>query len=392
MHHFSSYGRLRRVALIYDASRAFDVKVMAGAAACLQRNGQHAVLLSGQPSAREFLSQLSRWPGDGVIANFDDQATKEAVTRSGLPAVGFGRAASSHDRVSGISYFHTDNDAIARQAADHFYARGVRSMAFSGYEAADSTCWSLEREQAFAACVAGLGLDVVTFRSPAADETALAGHDALVDWLHALLKPAGILAADDVRGREVLAACQSCGLRVPDDVAVIGVDNDELLCQLSTPALSSIDPDSRRLGARAAGMLNQAVKSAPDGACFPSEGPVLIERDSTDLTAIDDPVLSSAIRFIRESASKQVNVTNVARAVGVSRSTLEVRVRERLRCTVRDVIRRAHLQRARRLIKETTLPLKQVASESGFGSVQHMTITFRRVFGQTPGRFRRLAT
>jgi len=198
------------------------------------------------------------------------------------------------------------------------------------------------------------------------------------------------MTANDSLGREVMESCRARHLRVPDEVAVIGVDNDEPLCRLSSPPLPSVEHGAEKLGRSAAAMLDQLMEGRvcgtgrvlvdPDG---------VVQRQSTEVLAFEDAGTGKAIRFIREHAGKPIGVPDVVRAAAVSRSTLEARFRTSLHCTIRDAIRRAHLERARSLVATTTLPLKQVVAESGFKTVQHLTVSFAKAFGQTPGSYRR---
>jgi LacI family transcriptional regulator len=209
-------------------------------------------------------------------------------------------------------------------------------------------------------------------------------------WLSKLPRPLGVMAANDNRGRQVLEACRTCGLKVPDEIAVIGVDNDELLCRLSTPPLSSVEQGAWKLGYAAAGLLDQIMDGRK-----PMQRKVVIDptgivtRRSTDVLAIDDLKVRQAMTFIREHACVGIKVTHVVAAVSISRSGLETRFASVLGRTIGSAIRRSQLESARRLILETEMPLKQVAAASGFKSVQHMTSVFTGTIGQTPGKYRR---
>jgi LacI family transcriptional regulator len=232
---------------------------------------------------------------------------------------------------------------------------------------------------------------VTVFHSSVAKSRTWAARQArLGDWLQGLPKPVGIMTANDSLGRDVLEACRARELRVPDEVAVIGVDNDELLCRLSSPPLTSVEHGAVRLGHAAAAMLDMLMQGRAPGDRRVLVNPDgVVQRQSTEVLALEDPDTSKAMRFIREHARDPIGVPDVVRAAAVSRSTLEGRFRMSLHCTIRDAIRRAHLERARWLIANTTLPLKQVVAESGFKTVQHMTVSFARAYGQTPARYRR---
>jgi LacI family transcriptional regulator len=382
---------VKRIALIYDATRAYDVKVMTGVAAYLQGSDPHSIYIEESALKDQRLPDLRSWDGDGIIADFDDPKVSDIVTQSGLPAVGFGGGYGWYEASSRIPYFYTNNVLIAAQAADHLLERGFKHLAYCGYPPSRINVWSAEREEAFVGHLARHGMDVAVFRCGAAVPHEWAAlQQMLREWLQTLPKPAGVMTANDSRGREVLEACRAAGLRVPAEVAVVGVDNDELLCQLSSPPLTSVEQGAKGLGFAAAAMLDRLMKGEQPAQLHFVIDPVgVIARLSTDILAVQDPEVARAMTFIREHAGEPIGVRDVVRTTAVSRSTLEARFRKALHCTIGYAIRRAHLDRARHLISETRMPLKHVAVESGFKSVQHMTTSFHRAFAQPPARYRR---
>lgn len=217
-------------------------------------------------------------------------------------------------------------------------------------------------------------------------------QSSLGEWLKSLPKPVGVFAANDNRGRQVLEVCRTHGLRVPQDVAVIAVDNDELLCRLSSPFLTSIEQGARRLGFEAAKLLDRSMEGK--NLTRKSQKRLLIDpigvvtRNSTEVLATEDAKVKEAIEFIANHFGEGIKVGHVVKAVGVSRSRLEWRFKKALGCTIRTGIRRYQLDRARRLITDTKMPLKEIASVTGFPSVQHMTTVFGNRFGESPARYR----
>jgi LacI family transcriptional regulator len=211
----------------------------------------------------------------------------------------------------------------------------------------------------------------------------------LKQWLAGLPKPVGIMACNDSRGRHLLEACRQLGLRVPDDVAVIGVDNDDLMCELAIPPLSSVAQDAEGVGYQAAGLLDQLMRGRrrrPTHLVVPPT--CLVERESTDLVATDDPLVSGALRFIREHATEGIGVADVVRHLDVSRSTVEKRLKRHLGRTAHDEIQRVRLEAARRLLATTDLPLHVVAQRAGYSTVQYMCAVFKRELGHPPGQLR----
>jgi len=336
---------------------------------------------------------MRAWHGDGIIADVDDPAVAHCVAQCRLPTVAFGCRSRVTIRGPAIPYFHTDSKAIARVAADHLLDRGFRSFAYCGYPPARATSWSQEREGAFVEYVRQRGGSCAVYcdrRRPAHEWTAT--QPGLSEWLWRLPKPVGVMAADDDLGRHVLEACRAYELRVPQDVAVIGVDNNELLCLLSTPALSSVEQGARGLGYRAAMLLDELIRGArPRQEQFTVDPVAVVTRCSTDVLAISDVKVAQAMTFIQEHACESIKVPQVAASVAISRSGLEKRFASVLGSTIRTAIKRAQLERTRRLVLETDLPLKQIAGETGFRSVPYMTTLYMCAFGVTPARHRRQA-
>ncbi len=385
--------RSRRVALIYDATLAYDLKVMAGVAAYLQEEGDWNVYIEETALKDQRLPDLRSWKGDGVIADFDDPRVARAVVASGLPAVAFGSGYGWYSPLSRIPYFFTNNQAIASLAADHLAERGFRHFAYCGYPQTAINGWSRERERAFAKRAAQLGIPCHIYHGHYwISRTWAAVQRSLQAWLKSLPKPAGLMAANDKRGRDVLEACRAIGLRVPEEIAVIGVDNDEVLCQLSSPLLSSVEQGARRIGHDAAALLDRIMSGRrPRRRKMVIDPAGIVTRRSTDILAIDDPLVAKAMAYIRERGCEGIRAEDVVSAMAVSRSGLEAHFRAVLGRTVRIAIRNVQLERCQRLIVNTNVSLKQVAADSGLKSVQHMTTLFGRRFGHPPAEFRRIA-
>jgi LacI family transcriptional regulator len=383
---------IRRIALIYDARLAYDVKVMTGVASYVQQSTKWSVYIEEDALKDQRLPNLRSWKGDGIIADFDHPKVAAAVVQAKLPTVGFGSGYGWYAPISSIPYFFTNNDAIAALAADHLMQRGFRHFAYCGYPKSPINGWSAERERAFAKHIAQRGFDCAVYRGhPSTGQGWALLQGGLGAWLASLPKPLGLMAANDNRGRQVLEACRSHGLRVPEDVAVIGVDNDELLCKLSSPMLSSVEQGARLLGFKAAALLDTIInnKARKSGEIHFVVDPLgIVTRKSTEILAIDDPKVAEAMGFISLHFSQGIKVMDVADAVATSRSNLEKRFKTILGYTVRTAIRRFQLERARQLISDTNMPLKQIAVEVGFPSVQYMTTIFGNEFTLSPAKYR----
>jgi LacI family transcriptional regulator len=384
--------KIRHVALIYDATLPYDLKIIEGVAAYVQEVRNWSVYIEEYSLQDQQLPDLHTWPGDGILADFDHPKVPEAACGLKIPVVGFGGGYGWYDPASGIPYFATDNTAVSQLAAEHLLDRGFRRFAFCGYPRTPINGWSEERARAFQEYLrkAGFPCFVYTGRHRTARSWGPM-QESMCRWLKSLEKPLGLMAATDKRARHVLEACKTLGLRVPEEVAVIGVDNDEMLCRLATPPLSSVNQGTRQLGYRAAALLDQMMagnKSPQLKYLTPPEG--IVCRRSTDVLAIEDSELASVIRFIYDHACKGIKVRHVVEMAGVSRSTLESRFETLLGRSIHTEIRRIQIERAKELVRSGDLPLKQIAQLSGFTSVQYMTYLFHRSTGQTPAEFRRL--
>ncbi len=393
LHTLPMTSRMRRIALVYDARMAYDLKVMTGVAAYLQERSVFNVYIEENSLKDQRLPDLRSWGGDGIIADFDHPGVAKAVAQSKLPVVGFGSGYGWYVQGSSIPYFFSNNKGIGTMAADHLLARGFRHFAYCGYSPTPINGWSVEREKEFARRVSEKGYACEVYR----DYYKSTHHWASVQrslgkWLRSLPKPLGVMAANDNRARHILEACRSFNLKVPQEIAVIGVDNDELLCRLSSPSLTSIEQGARRLGYEAAALLDRLMHGKkPRQRSFLVDPIGIVIRQSTDVLAIEEPKVAKAMAFIQEHAFEGIKVPDVVEAVAVSRSGLETRFAKTLGYTVRTAIRQVQLERARRLISDSSLPLKQVASDTGFRSVQHMTTLFGKAFGRSPAKYRKTA-
>ncbi len=377
----------KRVALIFDARLPYDSQVVLGVTAFVRERRDWEIFIEENPSGHRRLPDLAAWDGSGVIANFDHPGVERQVRASGLPVVAFGGSGCA----PGLSYVSTNNEAISRLAARHLLERGFRNFAFFGYTRTSKNCWSGAREMAFANEVAAAGGTCKTLRLPAdATHNWSQFVKTILRWLGTLPKPVGIFAATDRRAQSLLAACRAGGVRVPDEVAVIGVDNDPLICELSYPPLSSIEQGAREVGYRAAKWLHSLMSTrSRHPRQFVIEPVGVIARASTECLAVDDADAARAFQIIRQGACDGLTPHAVCRQVGRSRSGLEARFRECFHSTLAAKIMDIRFDRAHEQVLHTRAPLKSVAGQCGFSSVQHMTAFFRKRLGHTPAEIRK---
>jgi LacI family transcriptional regulator len=275
--------------------------------------------------------------------------------------------------------------------AEHFVERGYRHFGFCGFI---NDGWSRERRDGFVEglMLAGHGCDVFDVEYPGdltpfwdAKQTTV-----LSAWLRRLPKPVAIMACADMRALQVVAAAQSAGMLVPEEVAVLGVNNDTIRCDLAYPPLSSVAPNSFQTGYQAAELMDRLMKKEEIGLVdLRIEPSGVTARHSTDVLAIDDKNIAAALSFIRENACRGITVEQVLRPAFASRSQLEKKFRRYLGRSPQAEIRRVQTAKIRQLLVETDFPLKKIAELTGFEYVEYMCVVFKRLTGESPGGFRK---
>lgn len=380
---------VKQVAILMNLNRLYDRQIIRGIAKYVQTHTRWQVYVEEDPAHK--LPLLSAWKGDGVIIDFDDFRLFRACKHIQLPIVGVGRVAEPYSLKAGVATVRADDDLIGQWAAEHLVELGLKHYAYCGIPRRGPEPWVQARHLAFERRLNQLGFECAKFggRQYAARNWSKMLSE-LSRWLKKLPKPIGIMACNDSRARHVSSASLACGYKIPDDVAIVGVDNDELMCELALPPLSSIALSTERMGFEAARLLDQILKRRIPSPVEVIVPPLqLIPRRSTDNTSLADPLVSRATAFIRERASKRIGVEQVARHVNVSRSTLDARFKSLLKKTAHEELQTVRLRMAKHLLLTTDLPIAQIAARSGFSSEAYMNHVFRRELGKTPGKFRR---
>ena len=373
------------VALLIETSNTYARGLLDGIRDYLREHRPWSLYLAEHGRGEVAPGWLQRWKGDGIIARVENEAIAKAILRTKLPAVdvSFGLEHSPFPRIV------TDSLATTRLAVEHLLECGFTRFGYCGDHRYH---WSRLRGELFAGHLrkAGHGCHVFegTPKRGSADPWELESN-AIADWLRKLPKPIGIMACYDLRGQQVLEVCRRLDIAVPDEVAVIGVHNDELLCDLCDPPLSSVIPNARRAGYEAAAMLNRMMK----GETIPPQRLLLdpigiAARQSTDVVAVNDPQLSRAVRYIREHACEGITVEHLLKAVPMSRTALEKQFKQVLHRTPHDQIMRVRIERAKAMLATTDLPLAIICERTGFEHAEYFSVAFKRLAGETPGRFR----
>jgi LacI family transcriptional regulator len=269
--------------------------------------------------------------------------------------------------------------------------RGVRQFGFVGYAKHD---FSVKREAGFREIVESAGLKLAAYLERtrlAQDPTGVwRWNQPLMDWLTSLSKPVGLLASNDVQASQVSECCRQLKLLVPDHLAIVGVDNDDVLCDLSRPSLSSVALPGERIGYEASKLLDEWLAGSPPAKTLIVLPPTGVKvRQSSDLFAVADADVSAAVGFIQRHAHEVIRVDDVLRHVPIARRALERRFRKSLDRSISEEIRRVHLERSKHLLSDTKLPVADIAHMSGFSDGRQLSILFRQATGMTPTEFRR---
>lgn len=374
---------MKNVALLIETSNAYARGLMRGIVSYVRENRPWSIHLAEHGRGDRPPSWLADWRGDGIIARIETQSMAQALRRIKVPVVDV----SAARLISSLPWFETDDAAIAQLACEHLKERGFKRFAYCGDARFN---WSNWRQEHFARAVQAEGDIFLAYRPArqfAADDTSQMAD--LTRWVKKLPKPIGVLACYDLRGQQVLDACRRAGIGVPDQVAVLGVDNDELLCELSSPPLSSIIPNTHRTGYEAAALLDEMMsgrKARGETHLIPPTG--VATRQSTDVLAIEDRHVAGAVRYIREHACQGINVRDVLKAVPQGRRLLESRFKRFLGRTPHEEIVRVQIQRVKELLSETDLPLAVVAERAGFAHVEYLSVVFKKKAGMPPSRYR----
>jgi len=381
--------RIPKVLLLVESSRGSGRALLQGIAHYAHHHGPWSFYWEpgGLEKARPKLKTLDL---DGIILRDVDKL--EEVVAFGLPAVVIGHWRTE---VSCLLNVVTDSERIGRMAAEHLLACGFKKFAYCGCRASleENTPWSELRRQSFSDRIGQAGWSCENFPIPPLSRglSWLRERGLMARWLQSLPKPLGLMAANDDRARQVDEACKVAGVLVPSEVGIIGVDNDEVVCGLSDPPLSSVAVNFDRAGYEAASALDCLMKGRqPVPARIVVHPTHIVVRRSTDVVAVEDESVAKALRYIRSaSCREELTVAVVARNAGISRRLLEKRFRRELGCSVLDEIRRVRTDKMAQLLVETHLPVRAIAETLGFGDVQHFARYFRSVKKMSPLAYRK---
>jgi LacI family transcriptional regulator len=390
-------SKMFRVLLLFDTSGAASRRTLRGIAKYSKLHGPW--VFSREPPfyiASTFgLTRITRklpnpktWDGDGVIAHIPYTKHWIQIVPESIPAViSLYTVVESPD----FSNFVTDDVQIGRMAAEYFIGRNFRNFAFFGYR---NICWSQTRGQSFSERLAKAGFTAKSLTQsglePMSTRSKRSDRSSLGEWLHSLPKPIAIMACNDDRALDVCDACRTIGLHIPHEVAILGVDNDDLVCELANPPLSSIAVNNERAGYEAAALLDQLMSGKKDVEKHITAIPThIVTRQSTDIFAVADPEVAKALRFVQQHSTEDIHVDDVVGAVPLSRRVLESRFRKAVDRSILSEIRRARVEQVVQMLVETNLPISEIAKSLSYSGIEHIARYFRREKGMSLIEYRR---
>jgi LacI family transcriptional regulator len=378
--------RVPHVALTIETSKVYGRELLLGISKYVRLHGPWSIYLSERGQNDPDPAWLATWKGDGIITRSLDMRQCRLARSRGVAVVSLRHLLARPE----FPTLFPDQNLIATRIAEHFFERGFRNFAYVGVPG--NKGWELLRRESFIAAVHRRGFSNITIRTVPAEDGLdwEEREEAIAGWLQSLPRPVGIMVSHDTQGVELLDACRRAGVRVPNDVAVVSVDNDQVLCELAATPLSSLDQNVQKLGFEAAAMLGRmmAGKAVPRANHFIEPGQV-VTRQSSDVIAVDDPRLVKAIQFIRENACKPVGIDDVSGAAGMSRRSLEKNFAKVIGRSPLEEVQEIRFRRVQQLLLETDYILPRVAEAAGFEYTEYLVRFFKKRSGVTPGQYRR---
>ncbi len=378
--------RIPHVALLIETARSYGRDLLQGVGHYIAERGPWSVFLERRALESRPPPWLRTWRGDGILTRTGSQAMADMIRRLGVPTVEL-RATKLRHSFPGVG---ADNHAAGRMVAEHLLERGFRR--FGVYKIGTEVYFE-QRHEAFVEALRERGCPCEVYHVPGQGETPAhweTHENRLAQWVKRLPKPVGIMACTDQLGFWLLDACRRAGVAVPEEVAVVGVEDDESLCTMASPPLSSVRLGADRIGYRAAALLDRLMAGKPPTKQTIVLQPVgIVTRPSSDIVALEDGLVARALRLIRDKACDGLTVEDLLDSLVVSRSSLERRMRQAIGRSPKAQIMRVRLDRARRLLTDTGLSVAAVAEQTGFKQPHHLSTVYKACYGHFPSAERR---
>lgn len=371
----------KRIALLVETSLGSGREILRGIAQFARQKTDWEIFHAARGLEDEVPEWIDSWEGDGIIARIQDERMVDRLKKLETPVVDVLGVTTNE-----FPLVHVDDERISQQVARHFLEREFAHFAFYGIAGEN---WSQRREVAFRESTTS-GDTFASLNAQRGKSEGDSMHFAEMQaWLLELPKPVAIMVCSDQRGLILLEACRAAGITVPEQVAVVGVDNDLALCEVATPNLSSVRGGHNRVGFEAANLLDRLIagESSNKNSILVPPNEIVV-RDSSDSRGISDPAVRSAIQFIREHLAESITNDDIARAAGLSKTRLQIRFREALGMSLREFLAKRRLRRAENLIRSTDLTFADIAERCGFKHHEYLGYVMRRQRGVTPRQLR----
>ena len=384
-----SRPQTRQVAVLVETDDSWGCSVIRGIADYSQNHGHWNLLLDPQDhDQRSALPDL--WNGDGVIVRFGNRLQIDQVRKRKVPVV---NVDTLFEGLPGVCDVITDDAERAQLAFHHLRDRGFEKFA---YFAPPNHRYSSKRGEEFIQLVRSVGLECHEYKPGYRVGRKIGWEEQqrrVSRWLASLPRPIAIFTVDAQRGRQLAEICYMAGIRVPDQVAILAGDTDDLMCEVCTPPALKRRPrrPPHRLRSRRGSRPHDERRTPPHAAGQdPPHG--VISRQSTDILAIDDDTVVRALRFIQQRAFQDIVVKDILHEVPVSRRSLEIQFRRYLGRSPAEEIRRVRLDKGRELLARTDMSIGEIASACGFANGTRFGVAFRKRFGKTPLAYRKQLT
>ena len=382
-------AKIPRVILLIETSCAYGRRLLRGIGKYSRLNGPWAFYRAApfyreRASREKILSRLKTWGADGLIIREPKQ--NEEIVQMGLPTI---ISPKIDDKIPGVPMIYTDCEGAGKLTAMHLLERGFTKFAYCGF---DEMPWSRDRATSFAKYIKEAGYKTHFYKRPRSKALRSWENEQgrVAEWLRSLPRPIGLMACNDECGQNVIEACKQAGFRVPEEVAVIGVDNDELVCDLSDPPLSSVALNTERAGYEAAELLDKLMHGEEmNDQVIIDQATHIATRQSTDMLSIGDHDVAKAVNYIRRNARQTIRVADVVAATTTSRRGLQQRFRKVLGRSVHDEIRRVRIQQVMQMLVETNLPVSRIARMLGYTGFEHISRYFRQEMSMSPLTYRK---
>jgi LacI family transcriptional regulator len=375
---------MKRIVLLVESSREFGRQLIIGIARYSRINGPWS-FYKEPTGLKSSIPRLTNWKPDGIIMR-NSLITKELLKLK-IPTI---LALHDSSRSKNLPIVKTDSNAIAEMAGEHLIEKGLKNFAFCGF---DNFEWSNERRLHFDRFISEAGYKTYVYNSP----KRIKNNDweneqrRVIDWVKRLPKPVGIMTCNDDRGQHILEVCKLIGLKVPEDVSVIGVDNDPMICEIGDPPLTSIALNVESAGYETAKLLDELINGKKMQGQQITVSPIhVVQRQSSDILAVNDSDVVDAIRYIRNNAKNKILVNDIVNITRLGRRALEQRFKKTIHRSIYNEIRRVRVELISKMLIETDMPISQITCLFNFTDVEHISRYFKKEKGIGLREFRKL--